>query len=475
MNKNIIHDSWDAIAPDDKANERMLSNILEHNRSVNGNNEKNAHKKNVSRPWLGWSVAAACMCLVIAGAVTFVLSQGNGLPLSEAIEDPGITETLSSKGLETADAEGMPVTYGEMPYVSPDEILEMLNNAETVLDCTVKDINRTVIKEEGTGNIWSVMTMTLAVNGTIRGNFSGDTVKTVSASVTNLPGVFVTDPILEGCDVNTRAAFVLRKAGEDDTWNIGNSTVSVRELGDYYVNECIGYDGECFHYNQYTISKDGQILSDQYLYGTETVEAGKNGQVTPEYQPEQEIPEPGIEEPAPDNGPQDSNLAVGGPFNNDSLMPGKQMISGTEDSIGNRNITVAENGKVLYSQALASVLAAYGDSANYRVYVVLFKDGVEVPAGSAESNEEANRLAKLGYMVALETVSREKEENGYTSVVRDYYFTIHATCDQVSKFNADSGYGYYLMLYDEYTGIPSFGEDISYNSDEAVSYNGGMQ
>ncbi len=61
---------------------------------------------------------------------------------------------------------------------------------------------------------------------------------------------------------------------------------------------------------------------------------------------------------------------------------------------------------------------------------------------------EEERLAAEGYVVALEAAA----ENG--TITRSM-MTLHATAEQLEHFSADPSFGYYLALYDEYTGIES--------------------
>ncbi|MDN5315724.1 MAG: hypothetical protein PWP10_4476 [Clostridiales bacterium] len=74
MKNNKIIASWNKIEPSDSANERMLSAILERNRSVHNrkvevNTMPRTHtsvkKKN---PWIKWVAAAACISLMFATA-----------------------------------------------------------------------------------------------------------------------------------------------------------------------------------------------------------------------------------------------------------------------------------------------------------------------------------------------------------------------------------------------------------------------
>ena len=55
--------------------------------------------------------------------------------------------------------------------------------------------------------------------------------------------------------------------------------------------------------------------------------------------------------------------------------------------------------------------------------------------------EESDRLFSCGYTVAIETYNDGLENH--------YYFTLHATKEQLINFAANEEYGYRFFLYDE--------------------------
>lgn len=110
-------------------------------------------------------------------------------------------------------------------------------------------------------------------------------------------------------------------------------------------------------------------------------------------------------------------------------------------------ITPVPNGEVYLSPALRAAMAHYGNSANYRVLVILFRDGEAVPGQEEAAWREAERLDGLGYTVAMETYGPIDDP---AAAVTD--FTLHATHAQLEAFSADGDFGYSLMLYGEYYG-----------------------
>lgn len=108
-----------------------------------------------------------------------------------------------------------------------------------------------------------------------------------------------------------------------------------------------------------------------------------------------------------------------------------------------RDDMAVEDGSVFFSGSLSGAIACYGDREEYRyrVFVELFQDGVQIANDGEVAKKEVQRLANLGYVVAMETCSDGSETQTY--------FTLHATADQVKNFAADAKVGYALWLYDE--------------------------
>ena len=145
-----------------------------------------------------------------------------------------------------------------------------------------------------------------------------------------------------------------------------------------------------------------------------------------------------------------------------SILNGKPMISGFGETDATVDMSVS-NGGVWYSRSLEAAMDHYGDTANYRVLVELFSDGVQIASGGAQATEEAARLSELGYIVAMET-SRETVTDGKIATVYvTYYFTIHATYEQLLDFQQDGTLGYKFMLYDEVLGTGQESDLTSYN------------
>lgn len=135
-------------------------------------------------------------------------------------------------------------------------------------------------------------------------------------------------------------------------------------------------------------------------------------------------------------------------------LPGVIPMISVFGEVGTPEITPVPNGEVYLSPALRAAMAHYGNSANYRVLVVLARDGQVIPGKDEAAWSEAERLGDLGYTVAMETYGPIDDP---AAAVTD--FTLHATHDQLAEFPAIGDFGYALMLYGEYFG-ESAAEDI---------------
>ena len=151
------------------------------------------------------------------------------------------------------------------------------------------------------------------------------------------------------------------------------------------------------------------------------------------------------------------------PVNGDQLiLDGKPMISGFGETDINVDMSVT-NGGFWLSLGLEGAMDHYGDTANYRVLVELFCDGVQIPSGGAQAVEEAARLRELGYIVAMESSTETVIDGEIATAYITYYFTLHATYEQLLDFQADENLGYKFMLYDEGPGTGQDRDVPSYN------------
>ena len=170
--------------------------------------------------------------------------------------------------------------------------------------------------------------------------------------------------------------------------------------------------------------------------------------------------EPGIEPPRGDT---HNGVTIGGPFNNQDFLTGKPMISNYGEMTSEIDMAV-NNGHLHTSKALEAAMENYGEDANYRVLIMLFHDGAHISSGEALALEEAKRLSELGYIVAMETYTKEEDHGEYVSATKTYYFTLHATYEQLKNFLVSDNLGYSMMLYDEYFGETELSETVIFNS-----------
>ena len=121
---------------------------------------------------------------------------------------------------------------------------------------------------------------------------------------------------------------------------------------------------------------------------------------------------------------------------------------------------IVENGKVVLSESLKKAIDEFGDSTTqmpgdaepmktvFRVEVIFFKNGEKLENNSLDVTAEEKRLIIDGYTVTTE----ELQQDGVTVQL---FWTLHATADQLLDFEPLPDLGYYIVLYDEYTGIES--------------------
>lgn len=100
-----------------------------------------------------------------------------------------------------------------------------------------------------------------------------------------------------------------------------------------------------------------------------------------------------------------------------------------------------ENGKFHFSIPLREAMNEYGDTVLYRVVIDVFSGKEQLSSDSTQVQDECERLSNIGYVVAYETI--------FDGETYHYYFTLHATYDELTEFVANESYGYFMFLYDE--------------------------
>ncbi len=125
------------------------------------------------------------------------------------------------------------------------------------------------------------------------------------------------------------------------------------------------------------------------------------------------------------------------PNGSEKTMISSFSINGTPSA----SYATPENGKFYFSIPLSEAMNEFGDSVLYRVVVDVFNNKEQLSSDSSQVQDECERLSNIGYVVAYETVSNGESYH--------YYFTLHATYDELTEFIANESYGYFLFLYDE--------------------------
>ena len=224
--------------------------------------------------WIRWAAAAAAVVLVLTAGILYIsgaigrkanpdtqseaaVEQGSSEEQNEAASEQdhsGPAVVFSERGLDAEYVENpAEIAVNEMPYISREEAVRNLKSAKAVLECTVEEISRIRVSEPGSDSVWFITTMTLSLNRVIRGSTEEERFRVVNAAVTNMPVDFFYYPGLEECREQMHAVFTLRELSDTDVWTIGDPEISVKELGDYSVISCLGFDGTNIQYQNYSI------------------------------------------------------------------------------------------------------------------------------------------------------------------------------------------------------------------------------
>lgn len=220
--------------------------------AIGGINAKHIHSaeqgQKQKKTWIRWVAVTACLCLIIAGAVT-VIPRLHKPASSQSISSVAALQQL---GFDAEVVKGpVNVSSYEMPYVDRDELVKILETS-TIVDCTVEEINRIKVQAPDSNSVWYITTMTLSLNDIIHGDIAEDHFRVVSAAVTNTPVEFLSSPAIQDCREQMHAAFILKKT-EGEVWTIGSTDVDVKELGDYSVAWCLIHEGDTLQFQNYDI------------------------------------------------------------------------------------------------------------------------------------------------------------------------------------------------------------------------------
>lgn len=155
-----------------------------------------------------------------------------------------------------------------------------------------------------------------------------------------------------------------------------------------------------------------------------------------------------------------ANVDVGNYPNNHSPNGNGKTIISSFDVNGMPSVSYAspENGEFNFSIPLRDAMNEYGDSVLYRVVIDVFNDKDQLSSDSSQVQDECERFSNNGYIVAYETF--------FDGESYHYYFTLHATYEELISFNAIENYGYFMFLYDE---------RVETTEEAPIVYNGSIQ
>jgi|GEM_PF-3111542 len=152
--------------------------------------------------------------------------------------------------------------------------------------------------------------------------------------------------------------------------------------------------------------------------------------------------------------------------NNATLDPAKAvtMIQSFGEAVYPEHPYIAEGDHCLSPSLRAAMEAygsknAYGTDILYRVVLEPYKGMGQFSPEDPGMKSEIERLIAKGYTLAVEKIGPIDDQTGEDTVTM---LTLHATYDQLANFDPGTEFGYYILLYDEATEIPS-GEQNGYN------------
>ncbi len=162
----------------------------------------------------------------------------------------------------------------------------------------------------------------------------------------------------------------------------------------------------------------------------------------------------------PDELNSNTNVDVGSYPNNYSPNGNEKTMISSFDIAGtiSASYETPENGEFSFSIPLQEAMNEYGDSVWYRVIIDVFDEKEQVSPESSQIKEECERLSDNGYIVAYETFFNGESYH--------YYFTLHATYEELISFSANENYGYFMFLHDE---------RVEVEKDVPIGHNGAVQ
>ena len=143
-----------------------------------------------------------------------------------------------------------------------------------------------------------------------------------------------------------------------------------------------------------------------------------------------------------------ANIDIGNDPNNYSPNGSEKTVISSFDvnGIPSASYETPKNGKFSFSIPLQDAINEYGDRVLYRVVIDVFSDKEQLSSDSSQVQDECERLSNIGYVVVYETA--------FDGESYHYYFTLHATYDELTEFIANESYGYFIFLYDERVETP---------------------
>ena len=186
--------------------------------------------------WVKWGALAACVCVVIAGIMTF--RQRFGERTFDYVENPVL------------------ISLDEEPRMQRDDLKNILLN-NLVVYGTVRDCS--YLRMEDGNSTWYITMINLDVEQMIRGEADASTLRIVSAQCcmdADMGDQFPVRAGLTDCVPGTKGVFAISSVSEDSAWDIGDQRISVKDFGDYIYRLRCSQQGNDIVYDAFSLSID---------------------------------------------------------------------------------------------------------------------------------------------------------------------------------------------------------------------------
>ncbi len=254
MKNDKIIASWNKIEPSDSANERMLSAILERNRSVrNGMDKVNNMSK--TKKWL--IPVVACLALLVAVSIPILQNTRSRVPLSGA--SSGVTVRYANLSGNAYQISSVLIPLTE------DELFTCFDTA--IFAGTVKELNNIVVACNGMKSYWSIAK--IEISKAYRGDINpGDTVSVrMDFPVTDTRPAEDTVTLAQ-LRIGVSGIFMPVIYDSTSTYEHNGATLALKDIADFGFADGVRFafletsDGLVFDRQSYETISDAETLDE---------------------------------------------------------------------------------------------------------------------------------------------------------------------------------------------------------------------